>query len=69
MRMRIYAYKLRMRWTLISERYCTLHEKMFLDLFTAQLHEEFNHSNWCFVLQITKHTQMKCVVIVAVGLF
>ena len=22
MRMRIYAYKLRMRWTLISERYC-----------------------------------------------
>ena len=23
MRMRIYAYKLRMRWTLISERYCS----------------------------------------------
>ena len=22
MRMRIYAYKLRMRWTLISEQYC-----------------------------------------------
>ena len=28
MRMRIYAYKLRMRWTLISERYC----KSFLQI-------------------------------------
>ena len=30
MRMRIYAYKLRMRWTLISERYCMKDAGIFL---------------------------------------
>ena len=51
MRMRIYAYKLRMQWTLISERYCS---RMLLHVETLSVYSFLinKFGEFCFSFKI-----------------